>query len=162
VRDVENLREHYELTLRHWVHGLQRNADTVLKHISQDIYRTWLLYMAGSAAAFRRGDLGVYQLLLSRPDRGDSRLPLTREAWYPAQACEHLASRLREEGAPLEWSVLYGKPAAVILGRSLELDSPLIVMPLRWGERLSTMTSDNVGAHVIRSSKVPVMTYRVE
>ncbi|WP_182276725.1 cyclopropane-fatty-acyl-phospholipid synthase family protein [Granulicella sp. 5B5] len=98
VRDVENLREHYELTLRHWVHGLERDAAAVLKHVSESTYRTWLLYMAGSAAAFRRGDLGVYQLLLSRPDRGDSRLPLTREAWYSHGSCERnvLPSRQRE------------------------------------------------------------------
>jgi cyclopropane-fatty-acyl-phospholipid synthase len=82
VRDVENLREHYELTLRRWVEGLNRNADTLLKHVSKVTYRIWLSYMAGSAAAFRRGDIGVYQVLLSRPDRGNSRLPLTREDLY--------------------------------------------------------------------------------
>ncbi len=72
VRDVENLREHYELTLRRWVEGLRQNADTVLRHVPEVAYRVWLLYMAGSAAAFRRGDIGVYQVLLSRPDRGAS------------------------------------------------------------------------------------------
>jgi cyclopropane-fatty-acyl-phospholipid synthase len=82
VRDVENLREHYELTLRAWVEGLQRNAGQLLKQVSAATYRTWLLYMAGSAAAFHRGDLAVYQMLLSRPDHGASGLPLTREDWY--------------------------------------------------------------------------------
>ena len=70
VRDVENLREHYELTLRHWVEELQRNADVILKSISGLTYRVWLLYMAGSAAAFHRGDIGLYQMLLSRHDHG--------------------------------------------------------------------------------------------
>lgn len=82
VRDVENLREHYELTLRCWVDGLRRNADRLLSMVSESTYRIWLLYMAGSAAAFRRGDIAVYQMLLSRPDRGKSNLPLTREDWY--------------------------------------------------------------------------------
>ena len=82
VRDVENLREHYELTLRCWVEGLRRNEDTLLKLVSETTYRIWLLYMAGSAVAFRRGDIAVYQMLLSRPDRGNSNLPLTREDWY--------------------------------------------------------------------------------
>jgi cyclopropane-fatty-acyl-phospholipid synthase len=82
VRDVENLREHYELTLRAWVDGLQRNAGQLLKQVSDATYRTWLLYMAGSAAAFHRGDIAVYQMLLSRPERGASGLPLTREDWY--------------------------------------------------------------------------------
>jgi cyclopropane-fatty-acyl-phospholipid synthase len=82
VRDVEDLREHYEVTLHCWVERLQRSEREVRKQVSELTYRTWLLYMAGSLAAFRRGDIGVYQILLSRPDRGASRLPLTREDWY--------------------------------------------------------------------------------
>jgi cyclopropane-fatty-acyl-phospholipid synthase len=88
VRDVENLREHYELTLRCWVRELQRSREAVLKYVSDSTYRTWVLYMAGSAAAFRRGDIGVYQVLLGRPDRGQSRLPLTREDWYVPASCD--------------------------------------------------------------------------
>lgn len=84
VRDVENLREHYELTLRKWVEGLQRNSEELLSHVSKVTYRIWLLYMAGSAAAFRRGDIAVCQVLLSRPVQGQSQLPLTREDWYDA------------------------------------------------------------------------------
>jgi len=82
VRDVENLREHYEKTLRLWVKGLERNAELALQHVSETTYRIWRLYMAGAAAAFRRGDIAVYQTLLSRPMRGKSGLPLTREDWY--------------------------------------------------------------------------------
>ena len=82
VRDVENLREHYELTLRRWIEALQEHADELLTQVSETTYRTWLLYMAGSAAAFQRGDIGVYQVLLCRPNHGDSELPLRREDWY--------------------------------------------------------------------------------
>ena len=82
VRDVENLREHYALTLRHWVRGLEACRATVLQLVPETTYRIWLLYMAGCAAAFERGDIGVYQTLLSRPDRGRSGLPLTRRDWY--------------------------------------------------------------------------------
>jgi len=83
---VENLREHYELTLRAWVEGLKRNSEALLKLVSEKTYRVWLLYMAGCAAAFRRGDIAVYQMVLSRPDRGESKLPLTREDWYSGSA----------------------------------------------------------------------------
>jgi cyclopropane-fatty-acyl-phospholipid synthase len=88
VRDIENLREHYVLTLRRWVEGLRQNSEMLLQHVSKVTYRIWLLYLAGSAAAFRRGDIAVHQVLFSRPDRGDSRLPLTREDCYsvPDQA----------------------------------------------------------------------------
>jgi cyclopropane-fatty-acyl-phospholipid synthase len=82
VRDVENLREHYELTLRHWVEDLQRNEEVVLQFVPETTYRIWLLYMAGSAAAFRRGDIAVYQTLLAKPDHGACHLPLTRSDWY--------------------------------------------------------------------------------
>lgn len=82
VRDVENLREHYELTLRRWVQALRQCEATILQHVPEITYRIWLLYMAGSAAAFRSGSIGVYQVLLSRPVRGASRLPLTRDDWY--------------------------------------------------------------------------------
>ena len=86
VRDVENLREHYHLTLRRWVEELRRNADALLQLVPRTTYRIWLLYMAGSAAAFHRGDIAVYQALLSRPDGGDSHLPLTRDGLYARDA----------------------------------------------------------------------------
>lgn len=82
VRDVENLREHYELTLRRWVDELERNKDALLHAVPETTYRIWLLYTAGSAAAFRRGDIAIYQTLLSRRDHGSSRMPLVRDDWY--------------------------------------------------------------------------------
>ena len=101
VRDVENLREHYELTLRGWVEGLRRNADALRKQVSETTYRIWLLYMAGSAAAFRRGDIAVYQVLLSRPHRGQSRLPLTREDWYGSFAGQAGPRADEDSGCPI-------------------------------------------------------------
>lgn len=101
VRDVENLREHYELTLRRWVSGLMAHREELLKQVPEKTYRIWLLYMAGSAAAFRRGDIAIYQTLLSRPDKGQSRLPLTRSDLYaeeraarsqPAESMGHLTA----------------------------------------------------------------------
>jgi cyclopropane-fatty-acyl-phospholipid synthase len=82
VRDVENLREHYELTLRRWVEGLTRHSEALLQHVSEVTYRIWLLYMAGSAAAFRRGDIAVYQVLLTRSGQDQKQSQLTREDWY--------------------------------------------------------------------------------
>ena len=82
VRDVENLREHYAATLRHWVRGLEACRDRLLEHVPETTYRIWLLYMAGCAAAFQRGDLGLYQTLLSSPQRGRCGQPITRRDWY--------------------------------------------------------------------------------
>lgn len=91
VRDVENLREHYELTLRRWVEGLRRHQAALLQRVPEKTYRIWLLYMAGCAAAFRRGDIGIYQVLLSKPDAGRTRLPLTRDDWYQAPRPQRVA-----------------------------------------------------------------------
>lgn len=76
--------------------------------------------------------------------------------------CEQLTNLLRYGGIPAKWSLYCGTPATVITARSVEIESPFILIPLRWGHRLSSMTSDNVAAHVIRCSKIPVMTYKVD
>ena len=81
IRDAENLREHYARTLRLWVDGLRRSRETLLWQVSEATYRTWLLYMAGCAAAFERGEIAVHQLLLSRPGKARSGFPSTRAEW---------------------------------------------------------------------------------
>jgi cyclopropane-fatty-acyl-phospholipid synthase len=82
VRDVENLREHYALTLRHWLHRLEAHHDEALRFVDEATYRVWRLYIAGSAHGFQRGHIAVYQTLLAklRPF-GESTLPLTRDDW---------------------------------------------------------------------------------
>jgi cyclopropane-fatty-acyl-phospholipid synthase len=83
VRDVENLREHYMLTLRHWVRRLEAAHDAALRFINEPTYRVWRLYMAGAAHRFKRAEQGVYQTLLAKPDKhGLANLPLTRRDWY--------------------------------------------------------------------------------
>jgi len=87
VRDVENLREHYALTLRHWVRQLESNHDEALKIVNEATYRVWRLYMAGSAHGFEHGRLAVYQALLVKPDGvGRANLPLTRRGWYAQES----------------------------------------------------------------------------
>jgi cyclopropane-fatty-acyl-phospholipid synthase len=82
VRDVESLREHYALTLRQWVRRLESRAQQARRATSDAIYRTWRLYMAGSANAFRTGRLNLYQALYAKPEQGCAGLPLTRADWY--------------------------------------------------------------------------------
>jgi cyclopropane-fatty-acyl-phospholipid synthase len=83
VRDVESLREHYALTLRHWVRRLEAHHAEALAHVDEPTYRVWRLFMSGSAQGFRRGRLNVYQTLLVKPDAaGASHLPLSRADWY--------------------------------------------------------------------------------
>lgn len=83
VRDVESLREHYALTLRHWVRRLEAHHDQALKFVDEPTYRVWRLFMSGSAHSFTVGRINVYQALLVRQDgQGRSGLPLTRRDWY--------------------------------------------------------------------------------
>ena len=83
IRDVENLREHYALTLRQWVRRLEANHAAALAFVNEATYRVWRLYMAGSAHGFAGGELAVYQVLLSKLEQnGGAHLPLTRRDWY--------------------------------------------------------------------------------
>jgi len=82
VRDLESLREHYALTLRHWVQRLETHAEEARRITDDKTYRIWRLYMAGSAHGFRTGRLNVYQTLLAKSRHGESAVPLTREDWY--------------------------------------------------------------------------------
>jgi cyclopropane-fatty-acyl-phospholipid synthase len=81
-RDLESLREHYALTLRHWVRRLEARYDEALRATDEVTCRIWRLYMAGSSHYFSRGALNLYQLLLVKPDRGRSGMPLSRADWY--------------------------------------------------------------------------------
>jgi cyclopropane-fatty-acyl-phospholipid synthase len=83
VRDVENLREHYARTLRAWVANLERNRETAIAAGGIQSYRTWRLYMAGSAQGFASARMGIFQALLARPGAaGEVDLPATRRDLY--------------------------------------------------------------------------------
>jgi cyclopropane-fatty-acyl-phospholipid synthase len=79
VRDVESLREHYALTLRRWLANLARHREEAIAQAGAERERIWRLYMTGSALAFERGDITIYQALVAAPG-GDHGLPLSREA----------------------------------------------------------------------------------
>jgi cyclopropane-fatty-acyl-phospholipid synthase len=83
VVDGEALREHYARTLWHWVDRLEAHADAARADVGEEKYRIWRIYMAGSAHAFDRGWLSLWQLLAGKP-LADGRLPhpLTRAHVY--------------------------------------------------------------------------------
>jgi len=89
VVDVENLRPHYALTLRHWRERYERAAAE--GHVGRDerFRRTWRLYLAGSEAAFRTGSLQLFQIVFA--PRGANGAPWTRRGLY-------------EEGSGLSWN----------------------------------------------------------
>jgi cyclopropane-fatty-acyl-phospholipid synthase len=82
VRDVEELREHYALTLTHWLRNLERNAKRERQIAGDAIYCAWRTHIADSVQDICAGRAGFYQVLLSKPKRGLSGFPLTRRDWY--------------------------------------------------------------------------------
>jgi cyclopropane-fatty-acyl-phospholipid synthase len=81
VLDVESLRPHYALTCRQWVERLQHNATECMKHVDRETYRTWLLYLAGSALSFEAGATDLYQILMAKR-RAPKHRRLTRDYIY--------------------------------------------------------------------------------
>ncbi len=82
VRDVENLREHYALTLRNWVKRLEEHHQEAVELVGETIYRTWRLYMSFSAVQFENWQIAVNQSLLAKPEKGKVSLPMSRADLY--------------------------------------------------------------------------------
>ncbi|MGA5322738.1 class I SAM-dependent methyltransferase [Streptomyces seoulensis] len=82
VRDVESLREHYARTLRAWVANLEGDWARATRLAGFGRARVWRLYMAASALAFERNQIGVNQVLAVRtPETGTSGLPARTRTW---------------------------------------------------------------------------------
>jgi cyclopropane-fatty-acyl-phospholipid synthase len=83
LRDVESLREHYALTLHHWIRRLEARRSEAIALVGEPTYRVWRLYMAASAESFRIGRINVIQSLLAKPHPdGSVELPRTRADLY--------------------------------------------------------------------------------
>lgn len=81
IIDIESLRRHYVLTLRHWVRSLEAHQKEATALVGESSYRVWRLYMAGAAHFFKTGSCGLHQVLAghvgAEPD-----LPLRRNDLY--------------------------------------------------------------------------------
>ena len=81
LRDVENLREHYAATLRHWVANLERRWDEAVDLVGARRARVWRLYMSGSVNGFLDGGIQIDQTLGVKSLGAPSGLPPTRATW---------------------------------------------------------------------------------
>ena len=82
IADVEALRPHYAMTLRHWVSRLEYSHARALEFVNEATYRVWRLYMAACALEFEAGGVGIYQILAGKRAAGSLPLPLTRRHIY--------------------------------------------------------------------------------
>ena len=81
--DAECLRQHYARTLWQWVDRLEKNQEKARALIGEERYRVWRIYMAGSAHAFERGWISIFQMLGVRAQKsGTVNHPLTRQHIY--------------------------------------------------------------------------------
>jgi cyclopropane-fatty-acyl-phospholipid synthase len=78
VHDVEAMREHFALTLRHWAQRLEAHKATADALIGPQRTRVWRLYFALFARGFERNSVSVFQTLASRRQTGASGLGFTR------------------------------------------------------------------------------------
>ncbi|SEB64108.1 universal stress protein [Terriglobus roseus] len=86
--------------------------------------------------------------------------PRRHDAHWFENECLSVAKSFREQGVHAQWNVVYGDPALSICNMSDQIKSPFILMPLKRRNELSTTTSDNVAARVVRRATVPVLSYR--
>jgi len=66
VSDIEVLRIHYALTLKHWKERFVNNKDKVLKMFDEKFFRMFEFYLSSCEMAFKHGDQVVYQLQLTK------------------------------------------------------------------------------------------------
>ena len=80
--DVEDMREHFELTLKHWEDRLYARREEAYALVGEARTRLWLIYFALFKKGFERGSVLVYQTVAQKRRPGPSGLPLDRASRY--------------------------------------------------------------------------------
>jgi cyclopropane-fatty-acyl-phospholipid synthase len=78
--DIENLRLHYAATLDEWGKRLEAAASKIEQMFDSRLLRMWRLYLKGSAAAFRWGNIRIYQIIFT--NGLNNTLAMTRDDLY--------------------------------------------------------------------------------
>jgi cyclopropane-fatty-acyl-phospholipid synthase len=95
IADVESLRAHYALTLRHWVKRLEQHHSEALRFVNEFTYRVWRLYMSAAAIDFESGKIGIYQVLATKRAATPAATRLTRRHLYSDEVTVSSASTVR-------------------------------------------------------------------
>ncbi len=97
VTDVEILRLHYALTLRHWRQRFRASWHTAVERYGERFCRMWEFYLAGAETGFRYQNLMVFQLQLIKDQKA---LPLTRDYIFTSERDFRTRdARFRPQGA---------------------------------------------------------------
>ncbi len=81
--DIENLRLHYALTLRHWLDRTIKARPEIEAMYDGRFFRMWEFYLAGGIVMFENGSACNYQVQYVRERRS---LPITRDYMAAAEA----------------------------------------------------------------------------
>jgi cyclopropane fatty-acyl-phospholipid synthase-like methyltransferase/tryptophan 2,3-dioxygenase len=82
IRDVENLREHYVRTFA-WSENLKKHRDKIVAVVGSETYAESYEHLDAMSRQFGAGELGLFQVLLGKPDRrGRVSVPQTRAGLY--------------------------------------------------------------------------------
>jgi cyclopropane-fatty-acyl-phospholipid synthase len=98
VLDVENIRLHYALTLRHWLERFERHVARIQAMFDERFVRMWRFYLAGSLASFATGSYQLFQVVFNRATNND--VPLSRQFLYRE-------SRPAESTVDANWAAIY-------------------------------------------------------
>ena len=96
--DVESLRLHYAMTLDRWSEAFEQSAPAVSRMYDARFVRMWRLYLKGSAAAFRVGNLTLWQIQFTKGPNDD--LPITRDYLYRDRTVDLANEYTLERNAP--------------------------------------------------------------
>lgn len=80
IRHVENLREHYVMTLAAWCANLDDHWEEAVREVGPGRARVWALYMAGSRLGFEQNHIQLHQVLGTKTKHGQASMPL-RPDW---------------------------------------------------------------------------------
>lgn len=77
---IESLRRHYAQTLECWHQNFIAQVDQVRLKFDEPFIRMWSLYLRGSAASLRTGNLDIHQIVFSKGESNN--LPMTLNDIY--------------------------------------------------------------------------------
>jgi cyclopropane-fatty-acyl-phospholipid synthase len=94
VSDVEAVRYHYALTLKHWYERTVAAREEIVRLYDERFYRMWLFYLAGAESSFVHGGMVNWQLQYVK--RRDA-VPMVRDYLFEEEL------RLRSADVAPEW-----------------------------------------------------------
>ena len=89
LNDIEILRLHYAMTLRHWLARFEDNLDTVRAMHDDRFIRMWRFYLIACIMTFEEQELAVFQIQLSHKNNV---VPITRDYLYDSPRAHRQAA----------------------------------------------------------------------